>query len=127
MATTGHLSTVTFPTSGFTAAFTELGGATLSRPSLKTSHLQTSNYDTFIPGDLADPGESSYTFYHDPDEQPPITGDAESIVVTFPTGATVTRSGFITSSEEGTAMTNELMMATITIKWSGTPSYADAP
>lgn len=132
MAQTGHTTTLTFGTSGFTAAATEIGGATHSRESLKDSDLATTGYDTFQPGDTVDGGESTMTFFFNPSVQPPITGALESIVKTYPVpsgmsnGATKTQNGFITSWEEPTAVSNELMMSTVTIKWSGNPVYAAA-
>lgn len=123
---TGHLATVSFAASGFTAAFTELGGAELSRPSLPTTDLATDDWDTFIPGDTVDPGESQYTFFYDTQAQPPIDGPAETIILTYPDGATITRTGFLTGSKEGDAITNEVMMANMSIKFSGEPLYADS-
>lgn len=120
----GHLSTVSFGTSGFTAAFTELGGASYSRPSLGTTDLATDGGDTFIPGDTYDPGESQFTFYFNTADLPPIDGPRETIVITYPDTETITRSGFITGFEEGSAITNEVMMASVTIKWSGSPIYS---
>jgi hypothetical protein len=122
----GHLSTVSFGSSGFTAAFTELGGASYSRPSLGTTDLLTDGGDTFIPGDTYDPGESQYTFYFNTSYLPPIDGAAETIILTYggQGGDTISRSGFITGYEEGAAKTNEVMMANVTVKWSGNPSYS---
>jgi hypothetical protein len=123
----GHLSTISFGTSSFTAAFTELGGASMSRPSLPTTDLLTDDWDTFIPGDTVDPGESQYTFFFNTAALPPIDGAAETIIKTYPGGETVTRTGFITGYEEGSAITNEVMMANVTVKWSGEPVLAAAP
>lgn len=121
---TGHLATVTFATSGFTAAFTELGGATYSRPSVPTTDLMTDEYDTFIPGDTVDPGESQYTYYWDTESLPPINGPAEIIIVTYPDLSTITRTGFLTGCEEGAAVSSTVMMGTATVKWTGPPNYS---
>lgn len=132
MAGTGHTSSISFGTSGFTAAYTEIGGASHSRGSLGDSDLTTEDDKTFQPEDLADPGDSQVTFWYDPDEQPPINAAKESIVITFPTppagaaGATRTCDGFLTDSSTPTLTSDQLMQATATIKWSGTPVFADA-
>jgi len=132
MPLSGHTSSLTFATSGFTAAITEIGGATHSREDLKTSDLSTTNYHDYQPGDLVEGGESTFTFFYDPDEQPPIAGARENITRTFPipaggaTGATKQQQGYIKSWEEPTSVTDELMMCTCTIKWSGDPTWTDS-
>ena len=132
MADTGHGATITFGTSGFSANVTNITFDEMVRPVVPTSHLATSTYDTSIPGDLVDPGGFTATLQYDPDEQPPITGAAETITVTYPipagmsNGATIQVSGFVDSFTQPELVSNTLMEATYHIKFAGTPTFADA-
>ena len=97
-----------------------------------TSHNST-NYRTFIPGDLIDGGELSFSVMLDPDNSPmPLSSAAEEFVVTFPTsltnGATLTFTGFLTEWS-WTAPLEDKMTADITIKIDGNvgePTWVDA-
>lgn len=68
---TGHTTTIAFATSSFTAPMILIGSSEMTRPSLDKSHLGTTNYRSFKPGDLVDAGEFDIEFFYDPDEQPP--------------------------------------------------------
>lgn len=129
---TGHGATITFGTSGFTAAFTEISGFDQAREVLDTTQLSTTDYRTKTPGDLVDAGEFTATFFYDADEQPPITGAAETITITYPDsapgaggGATAAASGFVSSWSSPTLATDQLMSAELTITWADGPTWAD--
>jgi len=134
MADTGNTATIAFGTSGFTANFQMIGGTEQERPSIPDSHLGTTTRDTFIPGDLFDPGEFESEYQFDPDDQPPISGAAETVTVTFPVpagqsnGATLAGTGFVTKWKSADLRNNELMVATVTVKWDGKtgPTWTDA-
>lgn len=132
MSDIGDGATITFGTSSFTGEFKTLQHTGVSRASVPTTHLATSPAKTFMPGDLYDPGEISGVFAYDPDTQPPFSGVAETITLTFPvptgksTGATLAASGFITDFSEPSLETDTEMQANITIKLSGALTYTDA-
>lgn len=128
---TGHLATIGFGTSTtFVAAFTRIGGLSLSRPSIDTSDLSTSSWRSFIPGDLVDGGEMEceFNFAHK-QVVPPITAVAETITITLPEATsagnppTIVFTGFVTGHTMPELMTDELMKATVTLKCSGQPVF----
>ena len=122
---------IAFGTSGFTAEILDINGTAIEREVIDSSHHGTSVWRTFIPGDLANPGESTFEFHFDPDEQPPVNAAAETITITFPlptggiTAATFACSGFI-SSWEWNVPFEDKMTGTATIKWSGLPTWTDS-
>lgn len=124
----GTGTTIAFATSSFVANILSINGQDMSRPSIKTSHMGTTTYDTFVPGDLSDPGSTEMTFQFDPDTQPPINGAAEVITITFPlssggtTAGKVVTTGFIEAWSWEDPM-EELLTGTATIKWTGTPVW----
>lgn len=134
MADTGNSATIAFGTTGFTAAFVVIGGATITRPRINDSHLATTNLETHMPGDLADPGEQECEFHYNPNTQPPILNAAETITVTYPVpagltnGATKAGTGFVTEWTEPDLKNNELMIAKVKVAWDGKtePVYTDA-
>lgn len=131
---TGSGTTVTFGTAGFTAKYTRIGGAELSRESIETTDLSVAPasgatdgvYKTFVPDVLIDGGEFSCEFYWDPAAtgEPPIEKlAAESITITYESGATMSGSGFVTSYTSPEAEAGSLLSAEFTIKWAGTVSF----
>lgn len=132
---TGHAGSLTFATSSLSLAFRSVGGATRERASIPTSDLSTSDWSTFIPGDLVDPGSTDVEFLvdvEDADAVPDITDPAESITLTYPitdatnnTAATLVRTGHFESVTEPSLVTDELMVGTATIKWSGAPVWSE--
>jgi len=131
MAQTGNGATITFGTSGFTASYQRISGSTITRESLETTHLGTTDYMTFQPADLADGGDFSCEFFWNQSAStfPPITGAAETITVTYPmksgesTAATVSASGFLVSSKAGDLENGALMSGEFSIRWSDQPVY----
>tara|TARA_Y100001963_G_C6766207_1_gene442382 strand:- start:1011 stop:1421 length:411 start_codon:yes stop_codon:yes gene_type:complete len=132
---TGSGTTVTFGTSGFTAKYTRIGGAELSRESIETTDLSIAPdasdtdgvYKTFVPDVLVDGGEFSCEFYWDPDAtgEPPIRKLApETITVTYKSGATMSGSGFVTSYTSPEAEAGSLLSAEFTVKWAGDVSFS---
>lgn len=115
---------ITFST-GFFAQILSVSWGAITRPAIKTSHMGTTltggkefGSDTFIPGDLVDPGELTVELHLNPDTTPPVHGAAETVTVTFAEGATWACSGFMTSFEWGSPLEDK-MTATATIKFSG--------
>jgi hypothetical protein len=119
---TGTGTSITFQTSGFVANITDIGINDISRASVATSHLGTTNAMTFIPGKLYDPGGLELEIQFDPETDPPIDDAAETIVVTFPGGETWSFTGFATDFTASVPL-EELMTGTLTIKASGAISF----
>ena len=103
-------TTITFGTSGFAALIRTINIPEGERPALDTSHMGTAagsdhsncSWRTMIPSDLANWGPMTVTILFDPDLDPPIDDDAETITITFPlasgqtTNATLAFTGFMT-------------------------------
>lgn len=127
--TTG--ATVVFGTSGFSAEILSIGLPGISRGSVDTTHMGTSDARTHQPVDLIEWGELELEFNFDPDDEPPMSGAAETVTITFPvpaggsTGATIAGSGFMTAFSFTGALEDK-MMATATVKWTGDLTWTDA-
>jgi len=107
--------TVVFTTSSFTAEIRDIGGPTLTRGSIDTSHQGTTNALTSAPVDLYDPGEMTMSIHFNPDKTPPVTTAAETVTITWPSGATWAFTGFCTDYGP-TGPFNDKMTADLTIK-----------
>lgn len=121
----GTGTSISFGTSNFTANILSIDGQELSRVSVQTSHLGTTDYHTFIPGKLVDPGGVDIEIQFDPDDFPPIDEDTETITVSFGTGGSWAASGFATGFTWGAPL-EDMMTGTLTVKFSGpiTPTPA---
>ena len=134
MADTGNSATIVFATTGFVANFHLLGGAEHEIEVIEDSHLGTTTYKTYIPGDLDEPGEFDCEFEWQGDVSPPARGTAETITVTHPVpptlsnGATHAGTGFIQKVKLPEMVNNELQMGSLTVKWDGKtgPTYTAA-
>lgn len=134
MADVGTGTTITFGTSSFTAEVMSLAGNDITREDIDVTHMGSTNYREFIPSDLADGGTIEMEINFDPDDQPPITGAAETITITFPlpsgqsTPADLEFTGYV-NSWSWNAPLEENMTATITIKVDGVttePTWTDS-
>jgi len=112
-------TTIAFGTSAFAANITGYKPPSSSRASLDTSHMGTTGPRTFIPGDLYDNGELNITIQFNPDTDPPIDGQPETITITYPSGATWVVTGFMTNYEPSDMPLEELLAASCTIKVTG--------
>lgn len=122
---------IVFGTSGFSAELLSANIPSASRGSIDTTHAGTTAARTFAPTDLIDWGDLEIELNFDPDEEPPLSGAAETITITWPlpaggsTAATLAGSGFMTGfSISGTL--EEKMTASATIKWTGDLTWTDA-
>jgi hypothetical protein len=117
-----------YTTAGSAAQLTDLQWSGITRESLATSHMGTTQGGTFgghtfMPGDLADPGEITATWHFDPDLTPPVNVASGAIVATFPEGDTFTGTGFCTSFEINDPL-EDIMTCTITYKVTGNMTIA---
>jgi hypothetical protein len=129
----GRGATLTLGTSTWdsTALITSITPDAITRAALDTTHLTTTNYRTFIPEDLADPGGFTIEFHHDGDAEPPFLNVPETITITYPlqsgwsTGAQIQASGFCTEYTPGAASVGELLKGTAKFKFTGTITWTD--
>lgn len=130
----GRGATLTLGTSTWdsTALITHITPDPLTRASLDTSHLTTTNYRTFMPEDLVDPGGFTVEFHHDGNAEPPIAGTAVTTTITYPipsggsTGASIAASAFCTEYTPGAAAVGELMKGSAKFKFTGTVTFTDS-
>lgn len=126
MSDTGNTGTIVFGTTGFTAKYRVLAEAEQERPKLKDSDLSTSQFETYIPGDLAEPGEIQIEFYFDATATPPdIHAVPETVTLTLPlqsgtTAATLVGTAFLTKRTiTPNLQNNEINIGKATVAFDG--------
>lgn len=127
----GTGTTITFGTSGYQAQLLDVAWDGIERAAVNSSHMGTTDWHTFIPVKLVDPGEIKMEIAHDPDDYPPTGAAAETVTVTFPlqdsgntTPASWVVQAFIMEYEIGVPLEDK-MTATITLKCSGSITTVD--
>jgi len=113
-----HGITITFGTSGWTGQIVNVNGPNMTREALDTSHQGTTTAMTFVPADLYDPGGLDIDVHFNPDTGLLIDDAAETITITWPSGATWEFTGFSTGFTV-TGTHNQLLTASMTLKASG--------
>ena len=127
MADIGTGATVTFGTNAWAAQIISAKPSGIVRESFKTSHLGTTGGHTYIPGDLYEPGELEMEVLYNPTVRPTFTATAETITVVYPNGtgtASLAASGFVTKFMPGDVTLEGLQMASATVKFSGSITFA---
>lgn len=130
MASTLHGTTAAWTTTtGFTPQITRIGGTTMSREAVETTHLGTTVQRTFSPADIYDAGECEIEIIWDQNAGtfPMIGAAAETLTITYAikaggsTAGTLAGTGFITSvtGPDAVAGTADIHTATLTWKWDG--------
>ncbi len=111
--------------SGYFAEVLSLTRSGVSRTAIPTTHFGTTGGETFVPSDTYDPGELVVEAHRDPSTAVPITSAAETVTITWPTGApseTEVFSGFVVDHEV-LAQRAEQVRETMRIKASGNITY----
>lgn len=118
----GHGLTLTF--SSFVANIISVSGPTWARDSIETTHLGTNQWKTFIPTNLADPGEISGECEFDPQALPPIHGAPATLTIVWGNAEAdqYATSAFLTSFSVSGGASGERMKASFTFKASGAPT-----
>lgn len=124
----GTGTTVLFGTSSFSADVLNVSWSGISRESINTSHMGTTNDHTFMPADLVDNGEISMEIAFIGTLSPPIitNGAAETITIDWAGGSTGHKwsaSAFQTGFEINGPLEDK-MTATLTLKVTGAVSIA---
>lgn len=119
----GHGTTIAWET-GFFATILGISLGGVERAAVLTSHFGTTNYKTFEPADLTDPGEITVEIQHDTAKAPPVLEAAETLTITWPDSQTLACSGFMTGYEFS-AVDEELVRATARIKLTSTPTWVN--
>ena len=122
-ADVGTGATIAFATSLWTGHIENISWGGITRESIPTAHLLTTGGETFIVGDLYDPGELEIEFQYAPDDRPPFDQVAETITLTYPliaggsSAANHNGTGFMTDFAPGTVGVDELMTGRGSVLW----------
>jgi len=102
------------------------------RPSVNVSEYNSVDYEAFIPAKLVDPGGIDISIQFDPNQQPPISGDVETISIEFATnsgtgGGLAVVQGFVDkwSPFTGGSPTGELAKGSVGVKFTGAIVWTD--
>ena len=101
----------------------DIGEETL--PTVNTSTLASTNFESYIPGDLSEPGTVTFECQFDNSATQIALGTVDTLTVTLPlsaggaTAGTWAGTGFITSYKPQNFVKNELQMHTITWQFDG--------
>lgn len=122
----GTGSTITFST-GFFAEILSINWSGIEREAIETTHMGSTGWKQFLPGNLVDPGELEVEMFFAPETPPPITGAIETMTVTMPSagaGGTSTWAGsaFMTEFEFEDPV-EDVMKATATLKITSTITF----
>ena len=110
--------TIVFSTSAFLAEILDITGPGLTRESVDVTHQGTVDARIHAPVDLFDGGEMSFDVHFNPDTDPPIDQDVETVTITWPSTAKWEFDGFMTAYEPSAPLEDK-MVGSITIKVSG--------
>jgi len=90
-ADTGNSATLVLGTTGAVGNVRSIGEISQDLEKLETSYLATSTFKTYMPSDLAEPGEVEFEVEFDTSIDLPACGVVETITITYPmrTGETV--------------------------------------
>ncbi len=135
MPQTGNSGTISFGSSGFTGAWTQIGAWKPKIGKLDAGHLLTTGFKEFVPDDLADPGNIALKLWFDQKVALPTLGVPETVTVTFPaskglvgaTRAKITGTGFIGEAGTPDMKNGELMVCDVTLEWDGYTGPTFAP
>lgn len=121
---TGHGATLTLSTSALVLNWTGIDAGEETIPEVNRTHLGTTDYQEYMPGDLKEPGEITIPFQWDNEAELNI-GVVENITITWPLAdgqvdqATQAGTGFIKRLKRPNFQTNQIQDGEITIKWDG--------
>lgn len=129
---TGQGATLTLDTTGAVGCVRSLQLPEWVMEKIEANCLETVGFGKYVPGDLTDPGEIVAEAVFDASLTPPDPGEVQTVTVEFPIGdsanttaATLSGTGFITTTALPNMAINELMTLTITIAFDGDtgPAY----
>lgn len=127
----GTGASLVFTTTSWTAEILDVQRSGIKKRQISTSHLGTVGGETFMTGDLYDPGEVTVKFHYNPDSPPPYTATGEIVQIKYPVNGTITTGSndkvnmFVT--ELGSSIPFEdKMEGTVKLKCSGSFTHSAA-
>lgn len=127
MADTGTGATFSLSVSNQSSAIRSITMPEFAVEDIETTHLGTTNFKTYIPSDLTEPGEITIEYLFDATSDAIIARGADEIVtVTWPihttgntTNATFVADGYVRSIKLPDFAVGELQIATLVFKLNG--------
>jgi len=126
MADTGNGATLTLSSTGSVGDIRQMTLPEFVLEKIEDSHLGTTNFKTYIPSDLEDPGEFTAEIIFDSGSAVPARGTVETATVTFPiantsntNAATLAGTGFLTTYKIPDLANGELQVASLTFAFDG--------
>lgn len=124
---TGQGASITLSTSALTYKWRKIGKVDNTREKVEDTDLSNATYKSYLPGDLAEPGEFEVEFCFNPVATlPSPVAVAETVTITGPipvggtSAASLTGTGFITSITRSPEFTtNGLQIGTMKIAFDG--------
>lgn len=117
---TGHGTTITFATSGFTAHLRNLSGLGFKRGKIDTTHMETEDAKTNIAEDLYEMNDITAEIFFDPAVVIPSSGTDETITIDFKgSGKTFAGTGRIAEASISVPM-NDMMTCSLVLHMTST-------
>lgn len=122
---TGQGATITFAVGSFVADFRSIGETSQESPKIKDSNLTNAEYESYIPGDLIDGGETECELNFNRRAALPALNTPGLITITYPLGpgdataATLIGTGFLRRRTLPQLATATLQTSKVTIVWDG--------
>ena len=130
---TGLGATASFATLGLSLKIVSMDIGEQTLPNVNVSTLASTNFEEYIPGDLAEPGTVTFECQFDNAQSQIDTGTVDTLTVTLPlssggtTAATWVGTGFINSVKSQNFVKNELQMQTIVWQFDGGANSGTEP
>jgi len=128
---TGNAATLALATTGAIGNIRSIDGVEFDLAKVEDSHLGTTTFKGYIPGDLSEPGELNAEVEFDSQVAIPSRGTVETATVTLPTRAnesspaTLVGTGFLTKAGFPSLANDELQVVNVTFAFDGKtgPTY----
>lgn len=125
----GFGSTVGFGTSSYSTKCRVISRSGAGREKVDTSHMEsTDGWETSVPSAIQRAGNLRIEGLLQPQTSPspPIDQDPETITLTYPNGATLAGSGYMTDYDENVPY-DGVMTFTATVVFTGSVTHTPAP
>ena len=127
---TGHGATATFATSGFSLNITSIDLGEQTIEDVEKTHLGTSGFREFMPGDLKTPNEVTMPFQWDTSAAEVAISEVETVTITFPipaagTAATLAGTAYIKRNKFPNLQTDTIQDGELIVQFDGVtgPTY----
>jgi len=118
----GNGASITYGTTGTTAVttkFNEIGSTDIEAESIEDPSLDITGFKEYEFGSLLEPGGFDCEAQVDSGSALPNPGTAETITITFASGATLAGTGAITKVPTGAHRNNQPLFGNLSNKWDG--------